>query len=93
MVLGSIWDGGGTLRAVFWQLLEPIWSFFGHSKSYLFKALVQDDLQEVIWMDLGSLWEGFGTVLGRFGEGSGSLLGGFGKRFGRLSKGFGGGLG
>ena len=65
-VLGSILEGIGALLAVFWPLLGAFWSFFGRSKSYLFKALVQDELQEAFWMDFGSLWEGFGTVLGRF---------------------------
>ena len=36
--------------------------FFGFSKSYLVKALVQDGPQEAFWMDFGSLWKGFGTV-------------------------------
>ena len=66
-VLGSIWEGVGTLWAAFWPILGAFWRFFGRSRSYLVKALVQDGLQEAFWMDLGSLWEGFGTVWEGFG--------------------------
>ena len=52
------------LWVAFWPLLDTFWLFWGSSKSYFLKALVQDQLQEVFWMDLGSLWEGFGPVLG-----------------------------
>ena len=38
--------GFGTLWVFFWALLDSFWSFFGNSKSYLCKALVQDELQE-----------------------------------------------
>ena len=63
-VLGSIWEGFGTLWAALWHLLDAFWRFFGRSKSYLVKALVQDELQEAFWMDFGSLWDGFGRVWG-----------------------------
>ncbi len=83
-VLGSIWEGVGALRAVFWPLLGAFWPFFGRSKSHLFKALVQDELQEAFWMDFGLLLECFGKVfggiLGRFGVD----LGGFEELMGRF---------
>ena len=67
-VLASIWEGFGTLWAALWSLLGAFWRFFGLSKSYLVKALVQDGPQEAFWMDFGSLWKGFGTVWEGFGE-------------------------
>ena len=73
-VWGSIWEGFGTLLGLLWALLGGSWPFCGRSKSYIFRAWVQDELQEAFWMDFGSLWEGFGTVLG----GLGSNLEGFG---------------
>ena len=72
-VLGSIWERFGTLWGIFWPLLDAFWLFFWRSKSYLFKALVQDELQEAFWVDFGLLLEGFGR-----------LLGGGGKEFGRI---------
>ena len=51
---------------------------FGRSKSYLFQAWVQNELQEASWVDFGSLLEGFGRVLTRFGEELGRILEGFG---------------
>ena len=73
--MDSIWEGVGTPLAVFWPLLGAFGPFFGRSKLYLFKALVQDELQEAFWMDFGSLWEGLGTVLGGFGEEFGRIWG------------------
>ena len=58
--LGRVWDALGRLLAT----LGRIEAIFGRSKSYLFKALVQDELQEAFWMDFWSLWEDFGRVLG-----------------------------
>ena len=74
-VWDSIWEGFGTLWALFWALLGPFWSFFGNSKSYLCKALVQDELQEAFWMDFKSLWEALGSVLEGFGEQFGRVWG------------------
>ena len=39
--------------------------FFRRSKTYFFKALVQDGLQEAFWIDFGAILGGFGEVLGR----------------------------
>ena len=73
--MNSIWEGFGTLWAALWSLLGAFWRFFGRSKSYLVKALVQDGLQEAFWMDFRSLWEGLGTVWEGFGEEFGRILG------------------
>ena len=69
-VLGSIWEEFGTVWAVFWALVDAFRLFFGRSKSYLFEALVQDELQEAFRMDFGSILEGSGRIL----EGFGSIL-------------------
>ena len=34
-----------------------------HMESYRFKTMVQDGLQEALWMAFGSIWEGFGEDL------------------------------
>ena len=79
-VLGSIWPGFGAPWAGFGPLLGALCLLFGRSKRYLFKALVQDKLQEAFWMDSGLLLEGFGKVLEGFREVLGGIwedLGGF----------------
>ena len=79
-VLGSIWPGFGAPWAGFGPLLGALCLLFGRSKRYLFKALVQDKLQEAFWMDSGLLLEGFGKVLEGFREVFGRIwedLGGF----------------
>ena len=72
---GSIWEGSGSLWGAFWALLAASWAlwgvswpFFGRSKSSFFQALAQNGLQKSFWMDLGSLWEGFGRVWGEILE-------------------------
>ena len=81
-VLGSIWEGSGSVCGVSWALLGPSWPFFGRSKASFFKALIQDRLQEAFWIDFGRVWAGFGRVwrgiwehLEAFGQGFGSPLG------------------
>ena len=39
--------------------------FLKRSKTYFFKASVQDRLQEAFWIDFGDILGGFGKVLGR----------------------------
>ena len=68
-VLGSIWKGLGSLWAGFWSLLGAFCLPFRRSNRYLFKVLVQNDLQKAFWMDFGLLLAGFGKVLGGFWEG------------------------
>ena len=73
-----IWEGlglhlGGVVWGVSWALLGASWPFFGRSKTSFLKALVQDRLQEAIWIDLGGFWEGFGRIW----EGLGPHFGGF----------------
>ena len=80
--MGSIWEGFGTLWAALWPLLDAFCRFFGRSKSYLVKALVQNELQETFWIDVGSLWEGFGTVWEGFGEEFGRIWGLLNKEIG-----------
>ena len=58
-VLGLIWGGFGTVLGLFWALLGHFCSYFGRSKSYLVKALVQDGLQEAFSIDFGRVWGGF----------------------------------
>ena len=58
--------GFGTVWGLSWALLGASWLFFGRSKSGFVKGFVQDGLQEAFWIDFGSLWEGFGRVLGGF---------------------------
>ena len=72
--LGLVWDGFGTLWAVFWALLGALGLIFGRSKSFLFRALAQDGLQEASGINLGSILEGFGEGFGRFGRSLGSFL-------------------
>ena len=62
-VLGSIWEGFGTLWSVLGPLLGAFWLLVGRSKSYLFKTMVQDGLQEAFWMAFGSILGGFGEDL------------------------------
>ena len=83
-VLGSIWEGFGTIWGLFWALLGASGSFWGGSKSSFYRALVQDGLQEAFWIDLGCLLEGFGKVLGRIWEGLGRISTNFGMDFGEI---------
>ena len=85
-VLGSIWEGSGSVCGVSWALLGPSWPFFGRSKASFFKALIQDRLQEAFWID-------FGSILGGFGEGFGSIWKLLGKDLEALLDAFGGLLG
>ena len=77
-VLGSIWEGVGTLWGVFWSLLGASWPFRGRSKSSFCKALIQNGLQEAFWIDFGSIlrriWEDFGRIW-RVSGGFGPILG------------------
>ena len=59
----------GRLLVTFGRILLA----FGRLKRYLFKALVQNDLQKAFWMDFGLLLGGFGKVLGGFWEGFGRI--------------------
>ena len=77
--MSSIWEGFGPLWGVFWTLLGACWPFFGRSKSYLFETLVQHELQEAFGVDLESLLDDFGMVLGRFWEGLGRVWEALGK--------------
>ena len=72
-ILGSIWKGLGSLWAGFWSLLGAFCLPFRRSNRYLFKVLVQNDLQKAFWMDFGLLLAGFGKVLGGFWEGFGRI--------------------
>ena len=65
MVLASIWEGSGRVWGVSWVLLGALGLFFRPSKTYFFKALVQDGLQEAFWIDFGAILEEFWEVLGR----------------------------
>ena len=91
--MASIWEGFGMVWRVFWALLGDSWAFFRRSKSSLFKAWVQDGLQEAFWIDFGRVLEGFGEGLGRnlggfgrFCAGCGQILGAFGKMWPCCSK-------
>ena len=44
-------------------LLGAFWLLVGRSKSYLFKTMGQDGLQEAFWMAFGSILVGFGENL------------------------------
>ena len=77
--MSSIWEGFGPLWGVFWTLLAACWPFFGRSKSYLFETLVQHELQEAFGVDLESLLDDFGMVLGGFWEGLGRVWEALGK--------------
>ena len=68
--LGSIWEGVGALWGVSWTLLGTSWLVLGRSRSSLFKALVQDRLQEAFRIDFGKVLGGFGETL----EGSWAIL-------------------
>ena len=72
-VLGSIWEGSGSVCGVSWALLGPSWPIFGRSKASFFKSLIQDRLQEAFWIDVGSILGGFWQGLGGFEEGFGRI--------------------
>ena len=62
---GSFWEALGSLLGGFGR---PKWgprSFRRRSRSSFYRALTQDGLQDVFWIDLGWLLERFGKVLGR----------------------------
>ena len=65
MVLGSVWEGSGTLQGVSWALLGASWPLFAPSKVNFFRALVQDVLQEASGIDLSSILGRFWTNVGR----------------------------
>ena len=67
-VLGSIWEGFGTVWGVFWTLLDASRPLFGRSKSNFFLAWVQDGVQEGFRIDLGTIWEGLGEIWEEFGR-------------------------
>ena len=69
-VLGSIWEGFGTVWGVLGALPGASWPFWGRSKSIFFQTWVQDRLQKAFWIHLGS-------ILGRFGEHLAKNLGRF----------------
>ena len=75
--LGSIWEGVGTLWRVSWTLLGTSWLVLGRSRSSLFKALVQDRLQEAFRIDFGSILERFWEGLGRPWKDLGPFWNGF----------------
>ena len=76
-VLGSIWEGFGTVWGVSRALLGASWPFFGRSKTHCFKALVQDGLQEAPRSLLERFWRHLGRVLGGSWDGLGQFLNGF----------------
>ena len=61
LYLGGVWGRLGPPLGAFDRLLAVFWAF----KTELLSTI---GLQEGFWIDLGSLWEGFGEVLGGFGE-------------------------
>ena len=63
--MASIWEGSGRVWGVSWALLGALGLFFRRSKTYFFKALVQDGLQEAFWIDFETILGGFREVLGR----------------------------
>ena len=74
-ILGSIWEGFGTVLAVFWPLLRAfcrLFSCFGGVLNHSFfkhgSTWVQDELQEASGIDLGSTLEGSGKDFGGFGK-------------------------
>ena len=73
-VLGSIWEGVGTVWGLSRVLLDASWPFWERPKPSFFQALGQDGLQEAFWLDFWSIWEGLGGVLGGFGEAFGAPL-------------------
>ena len=70
-VLGSIWEGFGTVWTVFWALLGDFWLFFGCSKFNFFQT----------WASIGPrwaprcLWHRFWVDFGRAGDGVWQVLG------------------
>ena len=77
--MGWVWDGLGPHLGA----LERSWAVFGAFKMDLFKALVQNGLQEAFWIDFGGIWDGFGEdfkrIWGGSWEDSASFLEGFWK--------------
>ena len=71
--LGGSWAPFGRSLGRSGPSFGHLWTlfgcFFGHAKSYLFEALVQDELQEDFWMDFGSILEDSGRILEGFWKG------------------------
>ena len=61
-VLGFVWDGFGTLWAVFWALLGALGVIFAHSKSFLFRALAQDGSKRPLASIWARFWRGLGSL-------------------------------
>ena len=78
--LGGVWDCLGPLLGTLGRFLAVFWAF----KIKLFKALVQDRLQEAFWIDFGWILDGSGRVWERFWKGLGDGLGHFWKDFGKV---------
>ena len=76
--MGSIWEGFGTVWAVFWALLDAFGPFFLVFYSDCFSSIGRRwgprGLLDQLWVDFGRFWEGFGKIL----EGFGSILDHFG---------------
>ena len=70
-VLGSVWEGFGTVSGFFWALLATSWQFFGRSTSSFLPTLAKERLQEAFWIDFGSIregiWKDFGKIWQAFG--------------------------
>ena len=81
-----ILEGDGTAWGSIWALLGAPGPFWGRSRWSFFEALVQNELQEAFWRDLGWVWGGFGTDFGRIWQGFGKVLGGFEKFWEDLGK-------
>ena len=79
--MASIWEGSGRVWGVSGAPLGALGLFFRRSKTYFFKALVQDGLQEAFWVDFGWILEGFGRVLEAFWTIFGRILVRFWKGF------------
>ena len=65
--MGSILEGFGTLRGVFWQLWDAFWPFFGHAARDL----------EALWrhfVDFGSSSGVIFSILGALGRVSGAIF-------------------
>ena len=63
-VLGSIWEGFGTVWGVLGVLPGASWPFWGRSKSIFFQTWVQDRLHKAFW----KVWAAFGEGFGRISE-------------------------
>ena len=75
--MGSIWEGLGEVLGGIWRLLGPLGSFLEAFFSCWYLEWFSKVVLEASGLDFGSILQGLGWILGRFGEGFGQDFEGF----------------